>query len=375
MKIAFVIDGLGSGGGVEGYLQRAAHFLVAAGDEVELILGHGAAEGPWRVRTLVPNVRGRATRMRAFADAYAALARDAAWESSLAIRHVRGAHVYQPHGGLIEASARARDATSKRAILARLRRGYRRVSPRARVMRSLEVEAMERSRQILALSPLVLDQIRTRYPEALAKSTLHELGVDLEAFSPQGARFEHPALRALPDATPLVLFAAFNLRLKGVVEAAEALLVDPALSLFHLAIAGPIEPAVLPRTTREALVGRLHWLGPQRDMAALYRRAHVLLHPTWYDPCSTVALEALACGCPVVTTRANGVASLASEALAVVADPRDARGLASALSHLVASGARIRAIARSAAELRSEREHFVSLREHLYRAAGPLLRS
>ncbi|MHC5012422.1 MAG: glycosyltransferase, partial [Planctomycetota bacterium] len=38
--------------------------------------------------------------------------------------------------------------------------------------------------------------------------------------------------------------------------------------------------------------------------------ADILVHPTWYDPCSLVCLEALAMGLPVLTTPANGVREL-----------------------------------------------------------------
>jgi UDP-glucose:(heptosyl)LPS alpha-1,3-glucosyltransferase len=43
---------------------------------------------------------------------------------------------------------------------------------------------------------------------------------------------------------------------------------------------------------------------------ACYFAADFLVHPTFYDPCSLVVLEALSCGLPVVTTRYNGAADL-----------------------------------------------------------------
>ena len=38
-------------------------------------------------------------------------------------------------------------------------------------------------------------------------------------------------------------------------------------------------------------------------LAALYRTSAALLHPTFHDPFSIACLEALASGCPVITTR------------------------------------------------------------------------
>jgi UDP-glucose:(heptosyl)LPS alpha-1,3-glucosyltransferase len=65
------------------------------------------------------------------------------------------------------------------------------------------------------------------------------------------------------------------------------------------------------------------------------------VHPTFYDPCSNVVLEALACGLPVITTRYNGASELLSgerETRAegyVIADPHDVPRLAWALTQLL----------------------------------------
>ena len=53
---------------------------------------------------------------------------------------------------------------------------------------------------------------------------------------------------------------------------------------------------------------RVKFWGPVADPAPFYQAATVLALPTLYDPCSNVVLEALACGPPVVTTKANGAA-------------------------------------------------------------------
>ena len=64
------------------------------------------------------------------------------------------------------------------------------------------------------------------------------------------------------------------------------------------------------------LAGRVDFAGryAQRDAPALYRRAHVLLHPKVRDPCPNVVLEALACGVPVVHSASGGVPELVEDA-------------------------------------------------------------
>ena len=49
--------------------------------------------------------------------------------------------------------------------------------------------------------------------------------------------------------------------------------------------------------------------GPLPEMRNAYFAADYLVHPTFYDPCSLVVLEALACGLPVITPSIMGPAS------------------------------------------------------------------
>jgi UDP-glucose:(heptosyl)LPS alpha-1,3-glucosyltransferase len=45
-------------------------------------------------------------------------------------------------------------------------------------------------------------------------------------------------------------------------------------------------------------------------MRNAYFAADFFVHPTFYDPCSHVVPEAMACGLPVITTRYNGASEL-----------------------------------------------------------------
>ena len=48
------------------------------------------------------------------------------------------------------------------------------------------------------------------------------------------------------------------------------------------------------------------FLGSQQNVAKWYQMADLFVLPTLYDPFSNSCLEALACGCPVITTCSNG---------------------------------------------------------------------
>lgn len=48
----------------------------------------------------------------------------------------------------------------------------------------------------------------------------------------------------------------------------------------------------------------------QHEAVGLYQAHHIVLHPKYLDPCPTVAIEALACGLPVVGSASGGMPEL-----------------------------------------------------------------
>jgi glycosyltransferase involved in cell wall biosynthesis len=99
------------------------------------------------------------------------------------------------------------------------------------------------------------------------------------------------------------------------------LLVAGALS-FSLDAA--VEAAALVR--RLGLVDAVELLGPytQAQAPGLTRRADLLLHTKYNDPCPTIVLEAMACGLPVVYSSSGGTPELVGEDAGVgVAAPLD----------------------------------------------------
>jgi UDP-glucose:(heptosyl)LPS alpha-1,3-glucosyltransferase len=72
-------------------------------------------------------------------------------------------------------------------------------------------------------------------------------------------------------------------------------------------------------------------------MVPFYAAADAYVHPTYYDPCSLVLLEAAASGLPIVTTRRfNGAAELFRDGheILTVADPSDSAQLLDCVSAL-----------------------------------------
>jgi UDP-glucose:(heptosyl)LPS alpha-1,3-glucosyltransferase len=134
------------------------------------------------------------------------------------------------------------------------------------------------------------------------------------------------------------LFAAMNYRLKGLEPLLHAMRRLPAGSAFRLIVAGNRRTQRYERLARRLGLGdRVDFLGPRRDMMNCYFAADFLIHPTFYDPCSLVVLEALACGLPVITSRYNGASELLQPPRDgyVVEDPHDHARLAGCMEQFL----------------------------------------
>ncbi len=69
---------------------------------------------------------------------------------------------------------------------------------------------------------------------------------------------------------------------------------------------------------------------PSRDMPALYNLADVFVYPSLYEGFGLPVLEAMACGCPVVSSNLTSLPEVAGDA-ALMVDPRDVSALADAM--------------------------------------------
>jgi glycosyltransferase involved in cell wall biosynthesis len=95
-----------------------------------------------------------------------------------------------------------------------------------------------------------------------------------------------------------------------------------------------------------------------RELTHLLRHARALVFPSRYEGFGLPALEAMAAGCPVITTRSTSLPEVCGEA-AIYFDHRDDRGLAAAMVECESSGEiyrhyRVLGLARSQMFTRSE---------------------
>lgn len=155
-------------------------------------------------------------------------------------------------------------------------------------------------------------------------------GVDLERFRPA----------AQPDAArggrPYVLCVAGPDPTKNVLTLVEAFARLPRdLRAAHdLVLTGDFRrrPDLLERVQQTGLAPQTRFTGVVSDeeLAALYQRAALFVFPSRYEGFGFPVLEAMACGCPVVSSNASSLPEVVGEA-ALLVDPSDTGGFAKAM--------------------------------------------
>jgi UDP-glucose:(heptosyl)LPS alpha-1,3-glucosyltransferase len=244
--------------------------------------------------------------------------------------------LFQPHGGSRQA---AFEQSLKRLPpwLAAFKRRASALLPRYRDFARLAARQYGAGRRVyVALSHMVAAQMRQYHGVAPQHIRVIYNGVDVNRFSPHARLPFRQATRqrlGIADEEMLVLIVAHNHPLKGVPTLRRAVQrLRRQGQPVRLVVAGGRRGSTLPLSSSGAL-----FLGPVDDPTPLYAAADVYAHPTWYDPCSLVVLEALASGLPVVTTRMNGASELMRDGQEgfVLDDPADAAALAARLEKLL----------------------------------------
>jgi UDP-glucose:(heptosyl)LPS alpha-1,3-glucosyltransferase len=144
----------------------------------------------------------------------------------------------------------------------------------------------------------------------------------------------------LADDELLLLTVAHNFKLKGVsrlIEAVARLKAERPRLKFRALTVGRDDPGPYAEWADQLGVSdRIIFAGDVNRIETFYHAADVLVHPTYYDPCSRVVLEALAAGLPVVTTRYNGAAERVADGRQgfVIDDPGDVAALADRIGRL-----------------------------------------
>ncbi len=325
-RIALVRRGFSATGGAEKFLARFAAVAASAGREVLLVNDRrwpeeacaGLAQhtidarGPWAFAREV--ARWRAT-----------------WGGGLVFSFERllAADCYRAGDGVHAAWLRRRAVYDPWWEVV-----MRRLLPKQRQLLRLERHCFSPrdTGAVIVNSRMVEREIRETLGYPAERIHLVRNGLPDDYASGAPGRSEAREALGLPERGFVAAFAGTGWKRKGL-RFASAALAEASLPHALLAVAGR------GNERRHRAPGAV-FLGPQRDVRPLLAAADVFILPTVYDPFSNASLEALAMGCPVITTRANGCSEILREGItgSVAEEACDVATLAEALRHWAADG-------------------------------------
>lgn len=345
-------------GGAETYVIDLCRGLIRAGHAVDLVAERWVEDalpaGLGRARIAVRGLTrlGRIWDFARQCDEYLA-AVTPAYDATIGFLNTWGQDVLIPQGGVRAASL---EANAERFPTAARRAAYRvakRLNARWWLYQAIERRQYDPARgsRFVAVSRMVRGHMARHHGVTDQRVSVIPNAIDesrLAIEDPSGVRRSFRARLGCGEGPAVGLFVAHNFRLKGLEPLLHAM-AHPRIAeldgMVRLAVCGGGDAAPFRRLAQRLGVSdHVHFLGFLPDVRAGYHGADFLVLPSYYDPCSLVVFEALACGLPVITTRRNGAGELITEGVEgyVIERPDDVAPLAAALAAMADASARRR---------------------------------
>lgn len=209
---------------------------------------------------------------------------------------------------------------------------------------------------VLAPSPSCASELARHVPgHKIPNLQVHPNGVDTTRFHPS-ARNDAVRKRLSPNGGPVILSLGRLAREKDLPFLVEAFAwARRQIPDLHLAIGGkgPERPRIERVIAKHGLEGAVSLLGfvPDDELAATYASADAFASASQFETQGMTAVEAMACGTPVASVRARGLADFVRHReTGFLFEPWDRAGAAAAMVRAVRAGPALRAECRRHAE-------------------------
>ena len=371
MRVALIVEWLDAWrGGAETSTLQFLHHLLEFGCDIDVYTRSSAPSRPrLTIHTVDAGGPTRAFKTLSFSRRADAAVREKQYDVVHAITPALSADVYQPRGGTYaETIARNKVLPQSRPRRA-ARSALQLFKFKQRLMLNLERRLFANSNGpvVVALSNYVVRQLKEHYDLPAERIRVIYNGVDPDTVSLQARVRDRDAIRSLykiRDDEFLVLMVAHNFKLKGLrcwIDALANLRHERGLPVQAIVVG---KDSVVPWRKLVAAKGVedcLQFAGATQRVRAFYHAADSMVHPTFYDPCSRVVLEAMVSGVPCVTTRFDGASEVVENGVNgfVVDSPEDTRELADCVEKLADLATR-RHLGEAAARIADR----VSMRRH-----------
>lgn len=328
IRIAFVRRGYSPSGGAEAYLKRLAAGIIAAGHEVTLITTNEWPEEQWPFGSIA---RVGATSVIGFADEVEQLRQKSEHNVLFSLDRIWSCDVFRAGDG-VHRTWLAR----RRKFELPLKQIARALNRKHRDLLQLEESllAQRKAGRVVVASEMVRNEIIDSYDYPADRISLIRNGVpvDIFRFDPGLREQAREDLKLKPENIAL-LFAGSGWERKGLLFAIQAMALCKNKKLRLLVAGRGNETAYKTKHLRLWSDESVKFLGERVDLMPIYAAADMFILPTIYDPFSNACLEALACGLPIITTRANGFSEIIEDSVhgSIIDQPGNLMGLRDAI--------------------------------------------
>jgi len=347
VKVALITEWLDAWrGGAETSTLQFMHHLMDEGVDLHVFTRSRPSPTPGlKVHTMNGAAMSRTRQSVTFSHRVERAVRSESFDIVHAISPCTFADLYQPRGGTVAETIRRNVAIRKTPLTKAWKRCMVRLNLKQRYMLALErrIFSNPTGPDIISISDYVSKQLEEHY--GLSRNRIHKVynGVDPDTATLDERKRNREMVRreyGIEPADCLAILTAHNFRLKGVARWLDVLasLTREGVAGIKSLIIGKGESAHWHRLAAKLGVESVvTFTGPSQRMSAFRHAADIAVHPTYYDPCSRVVLEALVAGLPVITTRWDGASEMIEEGVNgyVVDDPGDIQVMANRVKQLL----------------------------------------
>lgn len=190
------------------------------------------------------------------------------------------------------------------------------VNPLHGIVPRLERDTMRSVRRIVCQGEMIAADVAREYPDCADKIRVIPTGYDPTCFyaHPEGREAAKRAANLEPGVRHL-LFVGSGWKIKNLADTIRLFAGyagDDKDRLLLVAGEGKV-PRYARLAEKLGVADRVRFLGAVADIATLMRAADAVLMPSLYDTFPNAALEAAACGAPLILTETNGATELVKD--------------------------------------------------------------
>jgi len=310
MKLAIIRQRYTPYGGAEQFVARAMGTLRAQGVKLTLVTRKWQATDSYEVISCNPFYIGRLWRDWGFARQACKAVKQTNAELVQSHERIACCDIFRAGDGVHREWLKQR-----RRVMGPLQKLALKLNPYHRYVMAAEQGLFQspRLKAVICVSEMVRREIQSYFTVPEHKLHVIHSGVDTAAFQP-GLKGEYRSRvreqYGISEHARVFLFVGSGFLRKGLGAALQALAALPE-DAHLIVVGGDRRAASYKRQALQlGLAGQVHFAGSRKDVKPFYGAADALVLPTLYDPFPNVAMEAFACGLPVITSHKCGASEL-----------------------------------------------------------------